>query len=371
MREVRAWSVFAWCLIRYTAYRLGFGKCPSFLAIYPEMIFVFDRFMKWPRRLRVEGSHHCPRAGPAVFSANHFAKDDPFIMYRAIHRVCEGAYPVRYMMRDDFFKHTGGILKSRLVDVDELARLFGTLQISRDRVQLAQLKPFISLLRERSAFIMYPGRSRSRTGVFIEYRDGIDEPGGVTFLIAQAQRNKPDLQVAAVPVARTLNLVTKKSTVAFGNPVFLEQDADRAAQRALDFRLIELMGDMVEINVAHFVAGILYLHCLHGRLGGISINAMDSAVGAALSSLHKRIIDPAAIGRRRKEIDATLEYFAGIGFIELGPEGVRPNCARVLAAPPQDTTYIKLNPLKYTLNQVLHLPDVITAIESAHAKLGT
>ena len=162
MRELWAWVIVAWRLLRYFFYRLGIGKCSELLDVYPELIVVFDRVMGWRKNLRIAGAEYCPNEGPAVFSGNHYAKDDPFVAYRAIHRICNGAYPVRYMMRDDFFASGASILKSRLLDVDELVRLLGALQISRNRVQLTQLKPFIALLREQAAFIMYPGRSRSR-----------------------------------------------------------------------------------------------------------------------------------------------------------------------------------------------------------------
>jgi 1-acyl-sn-glycerol-3-phosphate acyltransferase len=357
-------------LVRYLFYRLGTGARPNFLEIYPELIVFFDRIMKWPKRLRVECAEHCPRSGPAVFAGNHFAKDDPFMMYRAIHRVCEGAYPVRYMMRDDFFASVGGILKSKLLDLDDLLRLLGALPISRGRVQLAQLKPFIALLREQAGFLMYPGRSRSRTGVFIEYREGIEEPGGVTFLVAQAQRNCPDLRVAIVPMARTQNMATKKSAVVFGPPVYLPHDADRAAQRDLDFRLIELMGDLVEINMTQIVAGIIYLHCLHSRGEELRIDALDRAVASALAQLPDRHIDPAALSDRRVQLEATLDYFAKSQLVLRCSDSITPIAGAVLASPPHDTTYRPTNPIKYAVNQILHLSDAIDAIERAASLCG-
>ena len=365
MRELRAWTITAWRLTRYLLYRLGLCARPALLDIYPELVLVFDRVLAWPRRLRVEGAENCPRSGPAIFSGNHFAKDDPFMMYRAIHRVCNWAYPVHYMMRDDFFAGLNPIFKSRLLDLDELLQMLGAMLISRGRVQLAQIKPFIALLRERAAFIMYPGRSRSRTGVFIEYREGIDEPGGVTFLVAQAQRNRPDVRVAIVPMVRTLNLATKKSAVVFGEPAYLPEDADRAAQRDLDFRLIELMGGLVEINVTHIVAGIVYLHCLHGHDGPLRIDAIDAAVADALGQLPDRRIDPAARSDHRVQLEATLEHFARAHLVVRCTDSITPIVDAVLAAPPHDTTYRKINPIKFAINQILHLQDVIDAIESA------
>lgn len=374
MRELRAWLITAWRLVRYLFYRLGVGKCPELLDIYPELVIVFERVMGWRKNLRVAGEEHCPRAGPAVFSGNHYAKDDPFVAYRAIHGICDGAYPVRYMMRDDFFAGGGGILKSKLIDVDELVRLLGALQISRDRVQLTQLKPFIALLREQAAFIMYPGRSRSRTGVFVEYRDGIDEPGGVTFLVAQAQRNRPELNVPIVPFARTSNLATKASVVVFGPPVYLPQNADRAAQRDLDFRIVEMMGDLVEINVMHVVAGIIYLRCLHGRAEPLGVDTLDKAVESALSQLTDRIIDPEAHSHRARAIGSALAFLERSGngndFIRLNGGNVLVNADAVLFSPAHDTTYRKTNPIKYTVNQILHLPDVIDAIEHAASLCG-
>ncbi len=370
MRELRAWLIVAWRLVRYLSYRLGIGARPNFLEIYPELIVFFDRILKWPKRLRVECAEHCPRSGPAVFAGNHFAKDDPFMMYRAIHRVCEGAYFVRYMMRDDFFAGLGGILKSRFLDLDGLLRLLGALPISRGRVQLKQLKPFIALLREQAGFLMYPGRSRSRTGVFIEYREGIEEPGGVTFLVAQAQRNRPDLRVAIVPMARTQNMATKKSAVVFGPPVYLPHDADRAAQRELDFRLIGLMGDLVEINVTHIVAGTVYLHCLHGRGEALRIDALDQAVGSAIEQLPDRHIDPAALSDRRGQLEATVDYFANSHLIVRCSDSITPIVDAVLVSPPHDTTYRSANPIKYAVNQILHLSDVVDAIERAASLYG-
>ncbi|MCC6794850.1 MAG: hypothetical protein IT366_07000 [Candidatus Hydrogenedentes bacterium] len=369
MREIKAFIIVAWRLLRYFVYRLGIGKCPELLDVYPELVVVFDRVMGWRRNLRVAGVEHCPKNGPAVFSGNHYAKEDPFAGYRAIHRICDGAYPVRYMMRDDFFAAGASIFKSRLLDVDELVRLLGALQISRDRVQLTQLKPFIALLREQAAFIMYPGRSRSRTGMFVEYRDGIDEPGGVTFLVAQAQRNRPEVNVAIVPFARTSNMATKSSVVVFGPPVYLPHDADRTVQRDLDFRLIELMGDLVEVNITQIAAGILYLHCLHQRGESIAIDALDSAVSDALSLL-KRQIDPAAVGDRRPQLEATLDYFAKAHLILRRSDSITLLREKVLASPPPDTTYRSANPIKYAINQVLHLPDVIDAVEAAALTLA-
>lgn len=365
MKELRAWIVVASLFLRYFMYRLGLIRCPEFLHAYPEGVIVFDRLMGWPRNLRVEGAQHCPTQGPAVFAGNHQKKDDPFVMYRAVHRVTNGAYPVRYMMRDDFFKGTRGILKSRLLDVDELARLAGSLQISRDRVQLSQLKPFISLLREGGAFIMYPGRSRTRSGLFVEYREGIEEPGGVMFLVAQAQRGRPDLRVPVVPTIRTYNPVKKKSTVAFGPPLYVPADADRAVQRELDLELIDAMGQLVELNIAHIVAGILYCRALHGRAPEMSCDALVAAAREVLNACDALPTDPEARANPAAECRQTLAFLSEKGAISVSGSSFIIHTDRVLSTPEPDTNYAKLNPVKHLLNQILHLPVAIQAIEAA------
>lgn len=367
MFELRAWIIIAGRLARYFAYRLGMAECPTFLDVYPECVAVFDRIMGWPKRLRVEGAEHCPKTGPAVFVGNHQKKDDPFIMYRAVHRVCNWSYEVRYMMRDDFFK---SLPKWKLFDIDEILRTLGALPISRENVLHSQLKPFVKLLREGNAFIMYPGRSRTRSGLFMEYREGIDEPGGATFFLAQAQRGHPELKVPAVPMTRTYNPVTKKSTITFGEPQYLPEGADRAAQRELDFRLLDMMGDMVEISVPLVTAGILYLHCLHSRPAPIEREALADAVREALLACReRRHVDRTALEDLSRELRQTLKHFQRGGMLTLRGALIEPNRAAVLSVPEPDTAYVKKNPVKHLVNQIIHLADVVAAIEAAAARL--
>jgi len=367
MFEIYAWIRVAARLIRYLGYRMGLGECPTLLDVYPEAIVVFDRVMGWPQTLFVRGGEHCPATGPVVYAGNHAKKDDPFIMYRATHRVTGWCCEIRYMMRDDFFK---GIPNLRIIDVDELLRMLGAQQISRDNVQLTQLKPFVKLLREGNGFIMYPGRSRSRTGLFMEYRDGIDEPGGVTFFLAQAQRGSPGLRVPAVPMARSYNPVTKRSVIIFGPPVYLAGDADRTAQRELDFLLVQRMGDLVEINVAMTVAALLYLHCLHDRSLPVGQGALVDAVRASLRvRADRRYIDEAALSDLPREVKITLEYLAERGMLDLRGTAIWLNKEAILAAPEPDKTYLMKNPVKHLVNQTLHLPDVTAAFEAAARSL--
>ena len=368
MFEPFAWTRVAWRLLLYLRYRLGWGKCPTLLDVYPEAIVVFDRVMGWPKRLFLKGTENCPRKGPAVFAGNHQKKDDPFITYRAIHRVCNWSYEVRYMMRDDFFN---SLPKLRIIDINELVCMLGALQISRDNVHLSQLKPFVQLLRDGNAYIMYPGRSRSRSGLFMEYREGIDEPGGVTFFLAQAQRGHPELRVAAVPLARTYNPVTDRTMLIFGEPLYLAHGADRAAQRDLDFLIVEKMAELVEINIPLVTAGILYLHCLHQRPLPLAQEDLAVAVRAVLQKCaESRHVDEHGLADLPRELKLTLEYFQRRKMLELNGTAIRPNGDAILSATEPDKQYVSRNPVKHLVNQIIHLRDVVEAIESAAETLA-
>ncbi|MFA6241606.1 MAG: 1-acyl-sn-glycerol-3-phosphate acyltransferase [Candidatus Hydrogenedentales bacterium] len=365
--EIRGWFLLTWRFLRYFAYRFGIGSRPLLVDIYREGVPVLDRLLGWPKMLRFEDGHNCPRQGPVVFAGNHQKKDDPFLMYRAIHYLCDASYAIRFMMRDDFFMAISGA-KSRLIDVDELACMAGALLISRSNVQLSQMKPFVKLLREGNGFIMYPGRSRTRSGVFIEYRDGIEEPGGVTFFLAQAQRGRPDLKIPAVPCTRTHNPTTNKTVVIFGTPQYLPHDADRAAQRELDFRLIEMMGELTEVNAAHITASILYLRCLHGHPEPIEQTRLQAAVKEVLDACHERRVEPASRTDLEGQMKAVLGYLERGKMIARNGSTIAPSAEAILSAPEWDTAYIEKNPVKHLANQILHLWDVLAALETAAFK---
>lgn len=204
MNEVHAWAVSAKRVAKYFAMRAGVGTCPPFDDIYPEGEMVFKRLWRWDRRMRIIGAKNLPDA-PVVFASNHVRFDDPIVMWMAIAEASEHRYYPRFMMRTGAFNR-GSILKSRLLDLDELASLVAAIQIDRDKPTLRQLKPFMERLRNNQVFGMYISRTRSRSGYMMEYRE-FDEPGSASFFMIQAQQRRPNLHVAAVPLARTYNIV--------------------------------------------------------------------------------------------------------------------------------------------------------------------
>jgi len=228
MNELRSWIVVSCVVLRYFAYRIGLCKCPNVLPRRADILAVVNRVLLWRWRLRIVGLEHCPRSGPAIFAGNHAKWDDPVCMYPAVYWGSGRNIEPYYMMRDDFFEN---VPHTRLIDFDEVMRLFGTHQISRERVRMSQLKPFVRILSEDDCFIMFPGRTRTRSGIFFEWREGMDEPGSVAFFIGHVQHGKPEVRIPAVPVTRTYNPVTKVSTLVMGEPLYLPPKADRETQR--------------------------------------------------------------------------------------------------------------------------------------------
>lgn len=365
MNRLRSWIIVLGKALAYFAYRLGLRRRPELFPVRYEIMVAMVDVLRWNRRLRVVHPERCVPEGPAVFAGNHSSGIDPFIMYRSIYLASQGRIEPRFMMREGIFSE-GRAGKTRLLDLDEVSRLAGALHISREKVQLSQLKPFIEVLRSGESFIMYPGRTRSRSGLLVEYREGIDEPGAVSFFLVQAQRGQPDRRVACVPVVRTHNPVARQTAVAFGEPLYLAPDADRAAQRAFDFDLMTRLGDLVEINVPQVVSVLLYLHALHRRSAALAVTVLASDVKAVLDSLEGRLIDPAARTHLRRCLEQTLRWLAARGMIEWRKPSVTVVPEAVLAAPPLDSEYREKNPVKYLANQVLHMTDLVAAAERVY-----
>ena len=361
IREIRAWLIVSWILLQYLFYRLGFRSCPTFMNNRPECKLVIGRVLGWPKRLRISGAEFCPKAHPAIFCCNHFKKDDPFEVEACIYDASDHKIWIIPMMRDDFFKSHH---KTVLFDPDELVNMFGTMRISREKVSLSQLKPFVELLRSGGSFLIFPGRTRSQSGLIFEYREGVEEPGGPAFFAAQAQRSRPDLRVAIVPVARSYNPATRRSTVSFGKPLYLEGVGDRAAQRALDFQLIEEIGRIFEISVSHILAAILYLHRLHALSTTLTIDFLRNTAQYVVKTIQsERRIAPEAFSELPREVFSTLKYFAKHKLVTVQRDSIIPHDEAILRVPTWDRSYRDVNPLKFLCNQVAHMPDLVRAIE--------
>ena len=359
IQEAKSWTNIGTALIQYLLYRIRLANIPDFHGDFRDIMIVLGRSLKWTSQLHMIFTENCPKEHGAVYCSNHIMKDDPFITGASIFLASGQNVWVDYMMRDDFFAKWP---KTRFFDPDEILGLFKARPISRGKVNLKQIRLFVNILKNGGSFLMYPGRTRSRSGLLMEYRDGFDDPAGPSFFINQLASIKPGLPT--VPIARTFNPVNKRSTVAFGKPMTMPLDADRHTQRAFDFAVIDAIGNLIEIHAPHIIASILYLRALHGLHTPIDIPLLEEAVRRAPQNLPERPCDPAMIQSTTHQTRATLEFFARTGLIALTKNQATPLPASILNLPPIDANFSKINPIRTLTNQIIHLPDLIHYLES-------
>ncbi len=369
MAVMRNYAALGRLLAQYFLYRWGRTKEPEVQKYYCQGLAALDHLFGWSRHLRMVGEEHVPSRGPAILAGNHILLDDPFVMGNAIHLATGGKVRPRAMMRDDFFTGMPPWAK-RLADPDEVSRFIGAIQITREHVEPTQIKPFIELLRSGEIFFIYPGRTRSRSGLFMEYRDWIHSPGATSFLVAQAQAGQPGLEVPVIPMARTFNPVTKRGALIFGTPLTLPGTPDRDAQREFDYRLVVAMSNLVEVNVPQILAGLMYVRCLHGLPTTVELDTLAESVCIAVSRIRDRHVDPEAQRRPEQEVLRTLRYLHTLRVVQWKEERVEVNREAVTRVPSSFKTYRKENPVKHLVNQILHYRDVMGTIEQLALSSG-
>lgn len=361
MRMLYCWIVFLGVVVLQPFYRLGLlRKQPRFTDHYEESRTAWGSATRWDARMRIVGNGHCPKAHPAIYAGNHVKLDDPFFVWRAVHRSSGETIYCNFLMRDDFgTKPPWSWLPIRF---NELAAAAGAFGISRGNVSLAQLKPLIGVLRRPGSFIIFPGRTRSRSGCIFEYREGVVEPGAVSFFLYYGQR-KDGARIPAVPVARTPNPVSGVSAINFGEAMYLEAGASREAQRAFDYELVLRIAELIEINVPHVVCTLLYLRCLHQRGATIERKALREAAAQIVGAITGRRVDPAAHADLDGELTRTLRFLAKRGMLRLNHATITLDAEAILFTPPLESRFRKQNPVKFQVNQILHFADVIALVE--------
>lgn len=364
MLLLRDTVILAYLILQYVLFHLGWGKPPEVQRFYHPGISALDALLGWRRKTRFVGAEHCPVQGPAIVAGNHIEIDDPFVMGNAIYWFSDGRVRPYAMMRDDFFRGMSRWLK-RIIDPDEVCAFIGAILIKRQGAETAQLLPFVRVLREGGVFLIYPGRSRSRSGMFIDYREWIHSPGATAFFVTNAQEGCREPTVPTIPVTRTCNPVTGRSTIIFGKPMYLDPSVDRAGQREFDFALVMAMSDLIEINVPQVVSALLYLHCLHGRPETLPLQEIRDSVRRVFSEISGRCVDPAAAHDPDGEVERMLRFLEAKKMLKRTRGAVRLNRDRILFAPRSLSLYRAQNPVKHLANQIIHLGDVVRSIERA------
>ncbi len=348
----------------YALYRFGLAPCPRPWETHYEPGLAFlDRLFRWSRGIAILGGEHCPSRGPTIVASNHQRLDDPFVTIAAAAKATGGRARIKALMRDDFFRVFPDWMVW-FVKPNVMFNLIGGFPITRGAVGDEQLDPAIDHLDAGHSLLTYPGRSRTRNGQFIEYRDWIRSPGRTSLLVSRVQDRQPGRRMATVPSARTYNPATGGGAVVFGPALFLEPGAGPVEQRAFDFDLVVSMSDLVCINATHVVAGLLYLHCLHARPGAVAVDTLVDAARRILEAAQGRYVDPAAMEDTPGEVRAALQYFARGKQLAVQDGIATLDREAILTVPGRDLNYREVNPVKYCVNQIMHLADVVALIES-------
>jgi len=163
-------------------------------------------------------------------------------------------------------------------------------------------------------------------------------------------------------MARSFNPITNESCISFGDPRYLPRDAGREAQRQFDYDLIESMGDLLEIHGGHVVSALLYLQCLHGLGDRVSVGTLYSRAQSIVAALNDQLhVHPRLSDDVEGEVDRSLAYLEKKGFLTRFRGDIVLAHDRVLSCPPPTRRYIKENPIKFMVNQALHLRDFVKA----------
>ncbi len=363
LNRVRHYARFLAHFLEHILFRMGLRKTqPSAEGRWEAFQFVVGDFTGSNRYIRTHNTHLIPRDHPAIFYGNHMKLDDPFYLFRGVYLATGGSVMPGAMMRSDFFE---GIpfLKSRWLDLDQILETVGVYGVSRENVTISQLKRFVDLLLRGKGFILYPGRSRSCSGLLMDYRDSIERPGGISFFLHAVQSRADAPTVSAAPAVRNYNPVTRHTSVIFGPEIFLPRGATRAEQRLFDEHLIEALGPLVEINAAQVVAALLYTRCLHGLIGPIAVDELVKIVSGLFDDFDHAYLDPEDKADAGRAVRGALRYLRKGRMLTLRGGKVCPIADAILSTPPLTTKFRDLNPVKYLTNQILHLGGVTALIE--------
>ncbi len=351
--------------------------------IYDHCAGLFEHLWDTQNRLIVRNVANIVNSGPAIYVANHVMKSDALMVAYTVYLNTDGRQ-LHIMMRDDFF---GDKRWSRtpLLDMDDLARSLGAIQVSREAGAYSQVKRFVRLLVDDGCFIIFPTGTRSRSGHVMEVPPPL-ELGKVSFFAVTAQRERYTKRggnvaapVAMVPTGISFNPISKKTTLVFGKAVYLESDppdkkVPRAVLNEFDHDLLRLVSRLVEINLVQLASLYLLHYAWHaGSLKewhGQGIHLKKAVFASDLAEIARvmKLNDGLLLGDSLdSEFSVTLKrvekLFTRRDMIEPIGDGLLLHQDRILAAPPVDREYRKRNPVKYYANQIAHFQEVVSLVE--------
>ena len=361
MKKIIPWILAAKVLGQHIGYRLRLCDAPDITTYYAYYDPWFAQLFGLDRRLHILFAERIPQDHALIIASNHGKLDDPFFIWSAIYRASGGKIRAKFVMRDDYFR---GVPWDYLpIRMNDLLYRAGAYPISREEIKLSQLKPLMRILQDGDSFIIFPGRTRSRSGLLFEYREPFTEPGALSFFLQQAQRRNTKYPVAVLPVTRIAHPITQESFVTLGEPMYLDRFASsREELRAFDEKVVLALAAESVVHESHVLATCLYLHTLHTCKQPLSFDVLRTITADVLHRV-RAPVPPAAIQELEPRLDHALHHLARKGYVQRRGNAVLPRHARILAVPPLDTNYRRRNLVKYLVNQVLHHDDVTHEVE--------
>ena len=366
---------------------------PDYRKVFDHCAGLFELLWDTQNKLVVRNGANIIEEGPAIYVANHVMKSDALLVAYAVYVHTQGRQ-LHIMMRDDFF---GDKRWSRtpLLDVDKLAMSLGAIQVSRESGAYSQMKRFIRLLLDDGCFIIFPTGTRSRSGLVMELPPELDELGKVSFFAAMAQRERfgkgeagPVSPVPMVPIGISFDPVSKRTTLVFGEPVYLRTDSQdkkihRTVMTEFDMQLVRSVSRLVEVNLAH-VSALYLLHYAWHSGEELDRNGRDICLRRAvfandLADIVRDLKEKGGLflgDSLTSEFDSELrrveKLFVQRSMIKTADQGLLLHLDRILSASPVGPDYRKRNPVKYLANQVAHLEEVVGTVETRVLKtIGT
>jgi 1-acyl-sn-glycerol-3-phosphate acyltransferase len=358
---------------------------PDYRRVFDHCAGLFGLLWDTPNKLVVRNGENIVEDGAAIYVANHVTKSDALLVAYTVYMHTKGRQ-LHIMMRDDFFGDKRWS-KTPLLDVDELATSLGAIQVSRESGAYSQMKRFIRLLVEEGCFIIFPTGTRSKSGFVMELPPGLDELGKISFFASMAQRERFSKHgaerispVPMVPTGVSFEPTGKKTTLVFGEPVYLtsgppDKKVHRTVLTEFDRQLVRSVSRLVELNLAHLCALYLLNYAWHcggqPERNGHEIYLERRILAGDIAEIIRYVKQKGGLylgDSVTSELDSELrkveKLFAHRSMLKRTGEGILLSRDRVLSAPPVDREYRKRNPVKYLANQVAHLEEIVGAVET-------
>jgi len=350
---LHGWLVLVWLCLRLTACHLTRrGTLPDFVPHKDPLVRTAWSLFRW-HRLRIVGARHCPDKGPALFVANHHGLDDPALLWPAIHLASKERFIPRFLMRDDFFR--GFPWDWLPLSLNTLCERCGAVLITRGQTSPTQLRQALQAMRSGEACVLFPSGTRSRTGVWLEYRPGeIEAPGSPAALAAVGARVAGLSALPVVPAGITRHPVSGGVTVTFGEPMAIEARTDPAGLARKNAVLCAAIGELVEVHAVHLTAALLWTMSVHGR-NRLSTHRLVHSVTDWVASNARAVVHPELWREPEAASLRACQYFVRQRCVGLAGNEIILRRERTDVCPPWTTAYRKINPVRYWTNQILHL----------------